>query len=457
MIAARYVPKEDLGVFVLIQVIASFFVMTANLFLQEISVTKHIVSVENTKKMEIANTVVSYNLVISILISAVILLSGPLIYYLFKSELLVKLLFYIPLYFFFSGFDIILISILQGFHRYRKIAYSQIINGVVKLVFVVLFLMVLDLGVIGLIYAFLISFAASVLYKYFLIPFKKSLSFNPKIFKELFKFGFPLGLNGALGFIFTKIDRFMIGAMISPIGVAYYEIASKLPTSGRTMYESFQKVFFPNMSELYSQKRFNEADKFLNNSIRLVSFLTIFAAFIMTLFQKELITLFFSVRYLESAPALSFLMISLSIGLIGNVLGTTLVALGQSDKPVKINIVDTVTNVLGNLIMIPLYGFMGAVYASLISRSITNPFIVWFINKSQIKLKVMHYLKPLIIFGICIGAFQVVKQENLIIKILFIALFLILCFLLSVIKRNDFLVLFQDIKQIRIIKKRIAD
>ena len=446
IVAIRFIPKEQFGIFVLLQLVASFFAMLSSLVLENISVTKFIASAEDNQKMTVVNIAICYKFLIAIIMSLVILLSKPLVYHIFKSEQLCQLIIYIPLFFLLSSFNELFQKILQGFHQYKKMAISQIINGSIKFLLIIIFLVMLKMDVIGLIYAFLFSFAASILFQYFVIPVKKQFDFNPVMFKQIFKFGFPLGLNNILTFIFTKIDRFMIRAMISPIGVAYYEVASKIPDSSRRMYQSFQSVFFPNMSELFAKKRYKEAEKVLNNSLRLVSFVTIFAAFVIMLFQKDIVRFLFSERYLQSAPALSLLMVGLSIGLIGNILGTSLVALGQSDKPVKINMVDTITNVLGNLIMIPMFGIMGAAYATLFSRCATNPINVWFLKKAGVRIQISQYLKPILIFGICWILFLISKQETIIIKLSLILLFLILSMILSVIKKKDISNLFEGIK-----------
>jgi O-antigen/teichoic acid export membrane protein len=118
------------------------------------------------------------------------------------------------------------------------------------------------MDVIGLIYAFLLSFATSAIFQYLVIPGKKQINFNPKLFKEIFRFGFPLGLNNILTFIFMRIDRIMIGAMISPIGVAYYEIADKIPNSSRRMYGSFRSVFSPTCRNYLLKKGMMKLKKF---------------------------------------------------------------------------------------------------------------------------------------------------------------------------------------------------
>jgi O-antigen/teichoic acid export membrane protein len=267
-----------------------------------------------------------------------------------------------------------------------------------------------------------------------------------KLYKTIFKFGFPLGLNNILYFVYSRIDRLLLGAMINPIGVAYYEVASRIPNKSQQLYGSFNNVFFPNISEYIAKKNYREAEKILNNSLRLISFATIFATVIATIFRKEIIILLFSKMYIESATVLSIMMVSLSITITGTILGTSLVALGQSDKPVKINLVNAATNVVCNLILIPIFGFMGAAYAALLSHSIALPFYVWFLKKSKIRLEITHYLKPLLGYCLLLAIFILIGPVSIITKLTLIMVFLIFCICLSIIRKKDILHIFEVLK-----------
>jgi len=446
MIAVRYVSKEAFGVFVLIQVIASFFSALSSLALENIAVTKFIASVEEERKAQIANTAFGYKLLLGLILGIIILPCRPLVALVFKSEDLTRLLIFVPLTFILTSFNDFLLKVMQGFHQYKKMAISQLIQGAVKCGLTVLLLVYFKAGILGIIYAFLIGSAASIVYQYWVVPIRKRLNFDRRLFVEMFRFGFPLGLNSLLTFGFMRIGRLMIGALINPVGVANYEVGSRLPENSGQMFQSFWSVFFPNMSELCAKKRYAEAEKVLNNSLRLVTFITLFGALVALLFQKQIVRILFSAKYLESAPVLSILMISLSIGLVGNILGSTLVSMGQSDKPVKINIVDFVVSITGNLVLIPIFGFMGAAYAALLSRCATNPLNAWFVKKSHLRLEISQYLKPLATFGVVGLIVVLAKPDSFWMKAALMGLFLIGSALLSIIKKKDFFAIFESLK-----------
>lgn len=437
MVAVRLVPKEEFGSFVLVGVVASAFVILSSLLLQAMSVTKFIASSEELLKKEIANSSMSFTLFISIGIVIIILLSRPVISYTMKSTALSGFFLYIPVFYILTIFDQLLQKMQQGFHRYKNLALSQAINAITKLVFIILFLPVLGFGLTGLFYSVIISYMVSLLYQFLTLPVKKEFRFNFDILRQMFKFGFPLGLNSAMMFILTRLDRLMLGALAGAAGVAGYDVASRIPDNVRNFYNSFESVFFPNMAELYANKHIRELEAVLNNSLRFTGFLTSFASLILTLFQKEIVVLLFSERYLNSAAALSTLMIAMGLAIAGTVLGTSLVAMGQSDKPVKINLLGTVITIVGNFIMIPIFGFMGAAYTVLLACFLTLPINFFFLRKSDIGVNASAYLKPFGTFVLCATVYWITHTDRLILKLFLILLFLVICNAVSTITRSD--------------------
>ena len=437
MVAVRFVPKVEFGVFVLIQVIVLFFITMSSLLLQNIAVTQFIASSDEYETSQIVNTTLCATVVISIFIIAVIYVSRPLVLYAFESTALLTFYIYIPVFFILASFDELFRRILQGFQRYMEISLSQIINGIIKIILVIIFVAFLHMGLMGLIYASIISALTSMVYVILVLPIKLKLQLDFGLFKKIFRFGFPLGINSALTFFVNKIDRLIVGSMSGPAGVACYEVAARIPDQSWAFYNSFESVYFPNIAELYSKKQEIEVEKILNISVRLIAFLTLLAALIVTLFQQDIVVFLFSREYLSSAPALSILMIALSLGLVGNILGSSLVAIGQSDKPFKVNIFGGLSTVIGSLIMIPLYGYMGAVYTKILERSITNPLNVMFLRRADIRVKVSGYLKSFGAFGICLVYYWVTKPEGIMPKFFIIVFFLVLCMCLSVVKKGE--------------------
>jgi O-antigen/teichoic acid export membrane protein len=445
IIVVRLVPKEQFGAYILLQIIVAFLAMMGDFGLN-ISVTKFIAGSEGAAKKNIVNTVVYFKLVSLILLSLVIFLFRNALIQVFKSHSLSEITIYIPILFLFESFNILFNSILQGLQYYRKMAVAQVILSCINLLFIFIFLVNLKFGLRGLIYARLFSLILSLLYQYKAAHINIGYSYNKNLLKEMFKFGFPLGLNGILTFIFLRIDTLIVGAFLNPVSVAYYGTAKKIPDSASQMFCSFLSVYFPNMSELFVKKKLIEAENVLNNSLRLVSFVTIFATFVIILFQEDIVKLLFSAQYLESASVLSLLMFCLCIESISTILGTSLVSAGYSSLPVIINVVDAVVNIIANLILIPKFGIMGAAYAALLARIAANPANVFFLKRNGIQVNVWGYVKPILIFTICSSIYFIFGGKGIIAKVFLIILFFMLCLISSVVSKKDMLNILKGMK-----------
>jgi O-antigen/teichoic acid export membrane protein len=446
MIIVRFIPKEELGIYILIEVTYTFFGLVSNLALENLSATKFITSVKDEEKTDVASAAICYKIAIGLILGAVILLCRPLISIIYRNELLSRFLIYVPLLFILSSLNEFFFRIQQGFHQYKKMAAANIIQGTVSLLLIIILLVFLRMHIQGLILAYVLAFTASISYQYLMIPIKRKFNLNPRLYVKLFRFGFPLGLNNILYFAYTRIDRLMLGAMISPMGVANYEVASRIPNKAQQLFGSFNNVFFPNLSECFARNSVKEGEKIIDNSLRLISFATIFAALVAAIFRKEIVRLLFSERYIESAPALAIIMVSLSIAITGIILGTSLVALGQSDKPVKVNIINVTINIICNLVLIPAFGFVGAAYAALISHSVTIPIYVWFLKKARVRIEITHYLKALLAYCFLLTVFLLVKPISLITKLAFIITFILISFFLAVIKKKDVVYLLSGLR-----------
>jgi O-antigen/teichoic acid export membrane protein len=446
IIAVRVLTKDEFGVFALIQVIVTFFVVISGLFLQDVSVTRFIARSSEEKKSQIANTAICCKLIICVGLAIVILVCKPVIQFAFKSNELSSYIVFISLIFVFWALDDFLLMVLQGFQQFKKIAIAQTLNAVIRLLLIIAFLLGLGIRTNGLVYAFLLSFVVSITYQYFSLPIRRRLNLNWKLFRVMLRFGFPLGLNHVLTLFFTKIDRVIIGTIMGPIGVASYEIASRIPDNFYRLFQSFNSVFFPHMSELFAKNSYQDAESLINNSLRLIAFTASLGAFLTMLFQDDIVKAIFSERYLDSGPVLTVLMVGIGIILVEYAIGATLVASGQPDKPVKINVINAVVNIVGNLIMIPIFGLLGAAYSVILGRLVTNPILVLFLRRSGIHLDTKQYLQPIFVFGCGAIIFLGSGITGMLFKILLVILTVGLCIKLSVIKYNDFEHAFKAVK-----------
>ncbi len=130
-------------------------------------------------------------------------------------------------------------------------------------------------------------------------------------------------------------------------------------------------------------------------------------------------------------------MLSTTIGLVGNVLGNSTVAAGNSKAPPVSNTVNTIFTVLGNLTLVPPFGLVGATVAGMIGRIATNPINVWFLRKTGLVPRVMDYVKPILLFGTLYGITWWLQPTSWLTRLPLLLVFIVASFLFSIVTLQD--------------------
>jgi O-antigen/teichoic acid export membrane protein len=436
VIMAHHYSAEEFGVFTLILVLVSFLGQMSVLGL-DLSVSKFIAGAKDeSNKERFLSTAVIVRMGMVLLLSLLAWYGIPLLRMLFGTSLMPGFVVFVLPLFAMESLRGLLKSILQGCLLFSRIGIADSIASLINFGLLVVLVYVLNGDITWLIVArFFSSFLACV-FAFTAIPIKKRISFDVTSFKELMKFGLPLQLNGILNFIYSRIDTIMIAALLGPAEIALYEVARKIPDYLRNLYEPFISVYYPVFGKRYVLKGQQQASRLLNDALRFVAFVTIVGAVIAVLFGQEIMRLLFSEKYSAGGLIFAILMINQSIVLINNLMGYSLVAVGDSDKPVIINTFNTIASWLGCVLLVPLYALSGAAVANTIGTLVAFPLNRHFLRK-RIELKDLPYLKPLFLFFLWSVLVLIIKPELLLVKLAFLAAFLLASVFLSIITKDD--------------------
>jgi len=304
-------------------------------------------------------------------------------------------------------------------------------------------------GLVGAVFARILTAGAACVLFYLSLPTMKGLSFRLGTLAPMLRFSWPLQVNEILTFVFGSFGTLVVATVMTPADVALLAVAGKIPSNIRRLYESFRTVYFPNLASLYTQGDRRRAQKMLDATLRGVAFLMTLATGSVFVFQREIILLLFSDQYLEIGPILVLMMLSATIGLVGNVLGNSTVAAGNSKAPPISNTVNTVFTVLGNLTLVPRFGVVGAPLASMIGRIITNPVNVWFLRKTGLVPRVIDYVKPTLLLGVLGGIAWWLQPESWIARLPFLLAFVVASFLLSIVTPRDIRTVWDSVARMR--------
>ena len=429
MIMTRHIPKEDFGIYILILVIVSIFNLLSALGL-EISIVKFVSSAHNSEKKQFVIPIILMR-AISLLAFIIIFYSiGHLIVPLF-NERINQFIIYIPVMFFLNSFRELFYNLIQGLKLFKKYALIQVLSAILRISLLLLILYLNALNLKHLIYIEIIISFQTLICQLSIIPLKDLLSFRQKkrTYQNIIKFSTPLYFNSMLGFLRERVNVFIVGALLNPVSVAYYDIATRIPDGLGKIFQSFIIVYFPNSSTLFSQGKKEEAQNLMNKSLGILSIGIAFIVLVSFIFRNEIILLIFSNEYLPSSMAFSLLMMNFYFRAISSIMGYSLVAAGHSSIPVKVNSVASVVNLICSITMIPIIGFIGAVYSLMVMNLVSQFIYYLYLLKSEIFPNVIVYLKVLFIFLITIGLYLSFQNESIWVKLIFLVFNLMLYWL----------------------------
>ena len=445
-IAARLISEEDMGGYFLIFAMVSLLDVLGNMGLR-VSAARFVASaISDNERSLIINNILTLRWITILLVCCFAILAKPLFLWFFPSIFLNALFYFVPILFAVQITEGTLGYLMQGLHLYRQLAIVQILTATIQLALVVLLVVIFDYGITGFLLATILSLGAGALTKYLMIPVRKNLVLNRHVLKRILTFGLPLQVNDFLDFIITKINVLLLASLAGPASVAYFEIAAKIPNAFRELYVAIHSVFLPHMSEYHGQGQKKEADRLLNNVLRMTAFITVLAALILFLFSHELTVLLFSDKYHQSADALGLLMLVVSLGTIGAIMDTPFIATGRPLFLLAINTTVAVITLLGGVILIPITGVLGAVYARLIAEVSVNPLVAWRLSRDGMGIDVTAYLKPFVLYILCLIIFLSIGWNGIAFRVGLILLFSYLCMLFSIVKISDSSLLFRSFK-----------
>jgi O-antigen/teichoic acid export membrane protein len=448
VVIARLLPAETFGAFILLLVTGMFLARMSSFGL-ELAMPKFLSdTVQEQARSRIVNTVILFRLLTIALVSLLALGARSWLALLFGETLLTNLIGFVPLLFLAISLGQLMRAILQGFLLFRLVALTDALASLLNFVFILSFTLGLDQGLAGLIVAKTLSLLIATLVVYLRIPIIRRLELRFEHLSPMLKFSFPLQINDTLNFVFQRLDVMLIGMLIGVRGVAYYEIARKIPESLNSLYEAFHSVYFPIVARLSEAGRRPELAQVLNHSLRLMSFIGLFSALIAILSGAYLIPLLFSAQYAPSVPVFNLLMVVLVLTLLDSVLGYSLVAVGDTGKPPLINSARALIVFMSYMLLIPALGLNGAPLANLIGLLLANPFYVWFLQRRQVQVDLWGYIKPWFAFGVSFAPFIFWPAGGWLPALLAITIFLSLGFVSASIRRTDLVAIANETRSV---------
>lgn len=339
------------------------------------------------------------------------------------------------------------LSVLGGAYLRQELKAEllSIIEVLLYVFFYIVFIILLvipKLGALSKIYAFFTFDILSFLIFGFML-FKKKLigfAFDKKVLKEGLVYAIPLIPNQASFWITGLSDRIILGIYKTFANTGIYSIGYKLGQTLRMFSESIFKVYRPIMLSMYAENK-KETIKRLEKFIPFYFFLLLWMGFCIAMFAKEAIIILTAPKFHEAYIVTPVIVAAYFFGGMYK-LFFHIVSLHKKTWIISTGaLIQAASNLIFNLIFIPVFGKMAAACTTLFSYIV---FFIWLFAWSQ-KLERIHidYIKiikilviPAITFGIYFTTIYFVDLHfvvNMIYKIILTGLALLVSYYLKLV------------------------
>lgn len=201
--------------------------------------------------------------------------------------------------------------------------------------------------------------------------------------------------------IFAQTDRIMLKLMVDNTATGYYSAA--VACAGMTSFV-FSAIIDSFRPLIFEKKKLDEA-QFEKNMCRLYSiiiYLSLAQSLCMSLFAPLIIKIIYGSAYGPAASALSLVVWYTTFSYLGAVRNIWMLSENLQRYLGPINIIGALSNVVLNLIIIPIMGIMGAALASIITQFFTNVLLGFIIkplipnNQLMLKSLELSYIKEIV-------------------------------------------------------------
>jgi O-antigen/teichoic acid export membrane protein len=228
----------------------------------------------------------------------------------------------------------------------------------------------------GAIIAFMAGVLATAIVAIWLIQRKIFINYrsHPRVAvaRSVLSFSWPLALTGFTYLFVTKTDKLMLGHFLSSKDVGIYMPAVVIASLLDFVNNAFKYRFLPTVSEYFSKNDMIGLEPLYKSTSRW-SFMVVYPIFLLILvFPKELLTLLYGGEYAGGYMALIVLALGIAVNDFSGTSANILVAGGRTRLNLLCEVIAAVTNIVLNVLLIPIFGIIGAAIATAMSYVARN-------------------------------------------------------------------------------------
>lgn len=288
-----------------------------------------------------------------------------------KSILFLSLLFF-PV----SLLTMNISSIFQATEDFKNFNFILIFQPFINLLIIIILILLNVDNIKYFILSYFLTLLATHIISYYILKTKiRNFSSNSKhgYMKKILTYGYKAHLSNILAFVNYRADIVILGYFVGVSAIGTYSVGVSIAEKLWLVSSAVGTVILPLFSKISS------GDK--NKNIlppliaRLVLWFTFFTSLILIYVNEFVIELIFGSEFYDSSLIIIYLVPGIILAACSRVISNDLAARGRPELNLYTSILTVSINILGNIILIPLYGVVGAATAT------SFAYIINFISK----------------------------------------------------------------------------
>jgi len=375
VLIARWLTQDDFGVYILGTTIIMYLSSVSDLGLN-ISSTRYVAiykarhDAARLKGIVITASVITG--VVSLFVVCIVqVLSGATAYYIFHEPRLGSVLRVLSVS---LPFECLMRTFLRSTQGLKLMHYTALTENVLWILFRIIMTLLLIFGfqmkLGAATWAYTLSSIVCCIMA-FLFLNKHIPVFDRRVkavfeTRSVLKFSIPMALSVFLGNVSRQIDILMLGVFVSISELGLYSPAGRLILLAEFVYQVFNPIFNPFVSELTEKKQFTKLGGLLKVITRWNVIMSL-PVFLSLIFFPNVFLLLFGQNFIQASTCLVILVLAHLVSSLSSLPSTMIFMSGRSDLTAKNNMLILVLNVGLSYFLIPRYGIVGAAVSTGIS------------------------------------------------------------------------------------------
>lgn len=284
------------------------------------------------------------------------------------------------LYYIAYAFNQLMLYFVRGMDDVFDLAISSIINSIVMLSLNVLFLVVFKFGIIGYFLAYIVGQLVSAGYIFIRLKTWRYVSFatqSETLQRDMVQYSRPLILNMVSWWVNNASDRYIVTWLCGLASNGLLAVGNKIPS----ILNIFQSIF-TQAWQLSTVKAYDPEDKegFFANVYTLYNFIMVEMCALLIIMDKPLAHFLYAKDFYEAWQYVPFYLIAIVFGAVSSFMGGIFQAVKDSKAQSSTTVFGAVCNIIMNIILVLMYGPIGAALSTALSY-----LIVWAMRLYKIR------------------------------------------------------------------------